>query len=465
MRSNKEMKKYNAIIIGFGKAGKTLAAELGTRGWSVAVIERSSGMYGGTCINIGCIPTKKLVHMSKVTEYRHPSTFEQFSEEYRKAINEKKELIAFLRKKNFDSLDSKETVTVYTGLASFRSPHQVEVKAGNETILLEGEKIFINTGASTIIPPIKGLEGNPFVYTSTSIMELDKLPRRLVIVGGGYIGLEFASMFAGFGSEVTVLESGDQFIAREDRDIADAVRSVLEKKGIRIHLNASVESIEPAETGATVIYKERQSGDIIRIPAEAVLIATGRRPNTEGLNLQAAGVETSNRGAIIVDEHLHTNVPDIWAMGDVTGGLQFTYISLDDYRIIKDELFGDGHRSTTDRVAVAYSVFIDPPLARIGMGEEEALRSGRKVSIAKIPAAAFPRTRTFDQTDGLLKAIVDTETGEILGCTLFCADSSEVINLVSLAIRAGKDYRFLRDSIYTHPSMSESLNDLFALIK
>lgn len=458
------MKKYDAIIIGFGKAGKTLVAELGTRGWNVAIIERSAGMYGGTCINIGCIPTKRLVHMSKVTQYRKPSSFEQYAEEFRNAIAGKRELTAFLRKKNFDNLDSKDTVTVYTGIASFRSPHEIEVKAGNETLLLEGEKIFINTGASTIIPSIKGLEGNPYVYTSTSIMELDKLPRRLVIVGGGYIGLEFASMFAGFGSEVTVLEGGDKFIAREDRDIAEAVKTVLEKKGITIHLNALVQSIEHNDAGAVITYKEKE-GNEVQLPAEAVLLATGRRPNTTDLHPEAAGIKISDRGAVIVDEHLHTNVPDIWAMGDVTGGLQFTYISLDDYRVIKDELFGSGRRTKDDRVAVAYSVFIDPPLSRIGMGEEEALRSGRKISIARIPAAAFPRTRTFEQTDGLLKAIVDTETGEILGCTLFCAESTEVINTVSLAIRAGKDYTFLRDSIYTHPSMSESLNDLFALIK
>uniref|UniRef100_UPI002673E142 FAD-dependent oxidoreductase n=1 Tax=Parabacteroides goldsteinii TaxID=328812 RepID=UPI002673E142 len=312
------MKKYDAIIIGFGKAGKTLAAELGTRGWNVAIIERSAGMYGGTCINIGCIPTKRLVHMSKVTQYRKPSSFEQYAEEFRNAIAGKRELTAFLRKKNFDNLDSKDTVTVYTGIASFRSPHEIEVKAGNETLLLEGEKIFINTGASTSIPSIKGLEGNPYVYTSTSIMELDKLPRRLVIVGGGYIGLEFASMFAGFGSEVTVLEGGDKFIAREDRDIAEAVKTVLEKKGITIHLNALVQSIEHNGAEAVITYKENVGGELRQLPADAVLLATGRRPNTTDLNTEAAGIQVSDRGAIVVDEHLHTNVPDIWAMGDVT---------------------------------------------------------------------------------------------------------------------------------------------------
>lgn len=459
------MEKYDAIIIGFGKAGKTLAAELGIWGWSVALVERSAGMYGGTCINIGCIPSKKLVHMAKITEYKKPSSFEEYKEEYRNAIREKKELTAALRKKNFDNLDSKDTVTVYTGVASFRSPREVEVKTAEEILVLESDKIFINTGASPVIPPIKGVQDNPFVYTSTSIMELERLPRRLVVVGGGYIGLEFASIYAGFGSEVTVLESGSRFIYREDRDIAEAVQAVLEGNGIKISLNTSVQSIEHTADEAIITYKDNESGMTREIRAEAVLLATGRRPNTTDLNLEAAGVKVSDRGAIVVDEHLHTNVPGIWAMGDVTGGLQFTYISLDDYRVIKDELFGNGTRTKDDRVAVPYSVFIDPPLSRIGMGEEEALRSGKKISIARIPAAAFPRTRAFGQTEGLLKAIVDTETGEILGCTLFCAESTEVINTVALAIRAGKDYTFLRDSIYTHPSMSESLNDLFALIK
>lgn len=457
------MKKYDAIIIGFGKAGKTLAAELGTRGWSVAIIERSDQMYGGTCINIGCIPTKKLVHMSKVTQYRKPTSFNQFAEEYRNAIYEKNELTAQLRMNNFDKLDSKDTVTVYTGAASFRSPREIEVSKAGETFLLESEKIFINTGATTIIPPIKGLEGNPYVFTSTTMMEQEKLPRRLTIIGGGYVGLEFASIYAGFGSEVTILEGSDKFIAREDRDIAEVVRSVLEKKGIKIRLNSSVQSVEHNDTEAIITYKDN-TGAIFRQTADAVLLATGRRPNTKDLNLEAAGVNVSDRGAILVDEHLHTNVPGIWAMGDVTGGLQFTYISLDDYRVIKDELFGNGRRTKDDRLAVAYTVFIDPPLSRLGIGEEEALRSGRKISIARIKASAFPRTRTFGQSDGLLKAIVDTETGQILGCTLFCAESIEVINTVSMAIRAGKDYRFLRDAIYTHPSMSESLNDLFALI-
>ncbi len=455
------MKKYDAIIIGFGKGGKTLAADLGNRGWSVAVVERSKEMYGGTCINIGCIPTKVLVHLSKVAQYNHYATFEQRAEAFHKAIVEKRKITADLRQKNFDNLDSKDSVTVYTGTASFRSPYEIEVKTDGETIVLQGEKIFINTGASTVIPSIKGIENNPFVYISTSIMELDKLPRRLTIVGGGYIGLEFASIFANFGSEVTVLEGGDKFIPREDRDIAEAVKTVLEKKGMSIRLNAVVQEVEQDSDKATVVYRDALSGETIRVEADAILLATGRRPNTEGLNLEAAGVKLTERGAIDVDDRLHTTVNNIWAIGDVRGGLQFTYLSLDDYRIIRDELFGDGKRNTGDREAVAYSVFIDPPLSHVGLNEEQARRTGRHIKVSKVIAATMPRTRTVGQTEGLLKAVIDVDTNQILGCTLFCAESSEIINLVALTMRTDNDYVLLRDNIFTHPSMSESLNDLF----
>lgn len=459
------MKKYDAIIIGFGKGGKTLAADLANHGWNVAVVERSTGMYGGTCINIGCIPTKALVHYAQVTGYRRPSTFEQYAEEFKQAILAKEKLTSLLREKNFKNLDDRETVTVYTGEASFRSPYEIVVKTDTDSFLLEGEKIFINTGATTIIPTISGIEDNPYVYTSTSIMELEKLPRHLVIVGGGYIGLEFASMFAGFGSKVTILEAGEVFIPREDRDIADSVKSTLEKKGITIHLNTVVQTIEQDVERAAVICRNTISGDTLRLEAEAVLLATGRKPNTESLNLQAAGIQTTNRGAIEVDSKLRTNIPNIWAIGDVHGGLQFTYLSLDDYRIIREELFGNGFRSLDDREAVAYSVFIDPPLAHVGLNETQARKMEKNIKVASLPAAAMPRTRTIEQTDGLLKAVVDADTGKILGCTLFCAESSEVINTVSLAMRLGQDYTFLRDSIFTHPSMSEALNDLFGLIK
>ena len=454
------MKKYDAIIIGFGKGGKTLAAGLAERNFTVAMIERSDKMYGGTCINIGCIPTKTLIHSAKLADTS--ASWEQKRAYYRQSVARKEEVTSFLRQKNYRNLSDNPNITVYTGTGSFVGPDVVEVRMAEETIQLQAQQIFVNTGAETIIPPIGGVKDNPKVYTSTSIMELTDLPCHLVIVGGGYIGLEFASMYASFGSQVTVLESYPELIAREDRDIAASVKETLEKKGIVFRMNAKVQSVNHTSEKAIVAFTDSQMNEAFELEADAVLLATGRRPNTQGLHLEAAGVEVDARGAIIVDEYLKTTNPAIRAVGDVKGGLQFTYISLDDYRIIREDLFGDAERKTSDRNPVSYSVFIDPPLARIGLNEEEARKQNLDIIVKKLPVMAIPRAKTLGETDGLLKAIIDKKTGLILGCMLFAPDSSEVINTVALAMKTGQDYTFLRDFIFTHPSMSEALNNLFA---
>ena len=456
------MNAFDVIIIGFGKGGKTLAAEFAKRGQKVAIIERSDKMYGGTCINIGCIPTKTLVHQAKMASALKDATFEERSEFYRNAVSVKESVTSALRNKNYHNLADNPNVTVYTGIGSFVSADVVAVRTATEEIRLTSKQIIINTGAETVIPPIEGIAGNPFVYTSTSIMELADLPRRLVIIGGGYIGLEFASMYASFGSQVTVLESYPELIAREDRDIAASVKETLEKKGIVFRMNAKVQSVNRVEDKAIVTFADSQTNEVFVLEADAVLLATGRRPNTKDLNLEVAGVEVDVRGAIIVDEYLKTTNPNIRAVGDVKGGLQFTYISLDDYRIVREDLFGDKERKTNDRNPVSYSVFIDPPLARIGLNEEEACKQNLDIIVKKLPAMAIPRAKTLGEMDGLLKAIIDKNTGKILGCMLFAPDSGEVINTVAIAMKAGLDYTFLRDFIFTHPSMSEALNDLFS---
>ena len=456
------MNAFDVIIIGFGKGGKTLAAEFAKRGQKVAIIERSDKMYGGTCINIGCIPTKTLVHQAKMASALKDATFEERSEFYRNAVSVKESVTSALRNKNYHNLADNPNVTVYTGIGSFVSADVVAVRTATEEIRLTSKQIIINTGAETVIPPIEGVAGNPFVYTSTSIMELADLPRRLVIIGGGYIGLEFASMYASFGSQVTVLESYPELIAREDRDIAASVKETLEKKGIVFRMNAKVQSVNRVEDKAIVTFADSQTNEVFVLEADAVLLATGRRPNTKDLNLEVAGVEVDVRGAIIVDEYLKTTNPNIRAVGDVKGGLQFTYISLDDYRIVREDLFGDKERRTGDRNPVSYSVFIDPPLSRIGLNEEEARRQNRDIIVKKLPVMAIPRAKTLGETDGLLKAIIDKNTGKILGCVLFAPDSCEVINTVAVAMKTGQDYTFLRDFIFTHPSMSEALNDLFS---
>lgn len=448
------MKQYDAIIIGFGKGGKTLAAELAKRNEKVAVIERSDEMYGGTCINIGCIPTKTLVHQAKLAPVK--ASWEEKKAYYAQAIAEKEEVTSFLRQKNYHNLADNPHITVYTGIGSFVSTDVVEVVMHDEILQLQAPRIYINTGAETIIPPIDGVKDNPLVYTSTSIMELKDLPEKLIIVGGGYIGLEFASMFASFGSQVVVLEGNSELISREDRDIASAVKETLEKKGIVFCLNAKVQSIREGK----VVYRDAVSSELHSLEADAVLLATGRKPNTAGLNLQVAGVKVNERGAIIVDGHLRTTNPNIRAIGDVKGGLQFTYISLDDYRIIREDLFGNGGRNLNDRELVSYSVFIDPPLSRIGLSEEEAVRKGLNIKVNKLPVAAIPRARTLGNTVGLFKVVVDVDTNQIVGYTLFGPESGEVINSVAMAMKTDQPYTFLRDFVFTHPSMSEALNDL-----
>lgn len=450
------MKQYDAIIIGFGKGGKTLAAELAKRNRTVAIVERSNKMYGGTCINIGCIPTKTLVHSAKLAD--KDASWAQKQGYYRQSIARKEEVTSFLRNKNYHNLADNPQVTVYTGIGSFAEPDVVEVRMADDTIQLKASRIFIDTGAETIIPPIEGIKDNPKVYTSTSIMELTELPVHLIIVGGGYIGLEFASMYASFGSQVTVLEGYSELISREDRDIAASVKGVLEQKGIEFRLNARVQSVK----GSTVVFQDAVTGEEHHLEADAILLATGRRPNTTGLNLEKAGVEVNERGAIVVNEHLQTTNPNIRAIGDVKGGLQFTYISLDDYRILREDFFGAGERKVSDREPVSYSVFIDPPLSRIGLNEEDARKKGLNIKVNKLPVAAVPRARTLGDINGLFKVVVDADTDKILGCTLFGPDSSEVINLVAMAMKTGQEYTFLRDFIFTHPSMSEALNDLMS---
>ena len=452
--------KYDAVIIGFGKGGKTMAGALGAAGKKVALIEKSDRMYGGTCINVGCIPTKSLVYRAGLAAAKGGS-FEEKAAAYKAAMEQKEDLTTRLRGKNYQKLDSNPNITVIDGTASFQSPHVVEVEKDGKTFQVEGEQIFINTGSSAFIPPIEGLKGNPYVYTSEGLLNLTELPSRLVIIGGGYIGVEFSSIYASFGSKVTILQDGDIFLPREDEEIAGAVRESLESRGIRVMTGVKVKALEQAEGKALVAVDNGK--EVKKLEAEAVLVATGRRPNTAGLNLEAAGVEIGPRGGIVTDDSLTTTAPHIYAMGDVRGGLQFTYISLDDFRIVKSKVLGDGSYTLKERGAVPYSVFLIPPFSRVGLSEKEAVEKGYKVKVARLAAAAIPKAQVLEQPAGLLKAVIDEETGLILGAHLFCQESYEMINMIKLAMDAKVPYQVLRDTIYTHPTMSEAFNDLFAV--
>jgi pyruvate/2-oxoglutarate dehydrogenase complex dihydrolipoamide dehydrogenase (E3) component len=449
----KDTLHYDNLIIGFGKGGKTLATYLAKQGKQVALVERSERMYGGTCINVACIPTKSLITNA---EKQWP---------YERAFVEKNHLTSKLRKSNFDKINDLSLATVITGEASFISPHEVSIKTdgGRDEMIVHADRIFINTGSQPYVPPIAGVGFSKKTFTSTSLMEESTMVKKLIIIGGGFIGLEFADMYAKFGAQVTVLDQQEDFLPKVDGDIADEIYKVITEKGIKIVNQAAVEHIQDTYTGVTVSYHNRE-GDRIDVEASAVLLATGRRPVVENLNLTAAGIQTDERGYVKVNESLKTNVDHIWAIGDINGGPQFTYISLDDFRIIRDQLSGGSYTSVKQRKEVAFSMFTTPPLAHIGLREEDAREQGYSIKVATLAAANIPRAKILNSTEGLLKTVVDSKTLKILGCTLFCAEANEMINTVQIAMNAGLDYRAVRDSIYTHPSMTEAFNDLYGMI-
>ena len=440
-------KHYKNIIIGFGKGGKTLASWLASQGEEVAVIEKSKKMYGGTCINVACIPTKSLiVNAEKGVNFG-------------KARKTKDKLVGALREKNYDKLANAANATVIDGVASFVSANELKVVRKGEEKTVSADRIFINTGTKPRLPKIEGVDG-PRVYTSTSLMNVAERPKRLVIVGGGFIGLEFADMFLKFGSqEVVILDGGHRLLPKEDADVRESVLKVLEDKGLEVILGAKVEAFVDKKKRVEVTYS--QGGKEKSLKADAVLMATGREAVTKKLNLEAAGIETDEKGFIVVDNQLRTTADNIWAIGDVNGGPQFTYISLDDFRIIKNQLDKSYYNSLKRRKNFATTLFTTPPYARVGMNESEAKEAGLDFDVFSLPAANIPKAAILQQKEGLLKAIVEKESGKILGCMLHCAEAHELINIVQLAMNAGVRYEVLRDQIYTHPTMAESLNDLF----
>jgi pyruvate/2-oxoglutarate dehydrogenase complex dihydrolipoamide dehydrogenase (E3) component len=451
-------------VIGFGKGGKTLAATMAKAGKRVAMIEQSAQMYGGTCINIGCVPTKALVYRGE-----HPELLGDHldgSARWAAAVGQTSELTALLRAKNFAMLDAPDSATVITGRASFIDAHALLVTAGDDQLTVHADTIVINTGAVPMLPDIPGLRDNSRVVTSTELLSLPRRPERLLILGGGYVGVEFASMQASFGTNVTLLQRRAHILPAEDEDISDRVAALLTERGVRVVTDAAVNAVRDTADGVTVDYT-LADGTVDSAEGDLVLAALGRRPMTDGLGLENIGIETDHGGAVLVDEHLRTSLPHVFALGDVNGGLQHTYISLDDYRIVLDQLSGAGARSTADRVAVPHVIFTTPPLARVGLTEREARGTGWHVRTAtrEVEAmATVPRTRIVGDTRGAMKAVTDATTGEVLGVTILAYDSHEIINTVAVAMRFGATAQQLRDGIYTHPSMTEALNDLFGAL-
>ncbi|MFR0599402.1 FAD-dependent oxidoreductase [Lactobacillus equicursoris] len=447
MIENETMKTVKNIIIGFGKGGKTLAKFLGQQGEEVLLVEKSPKMYGGTCINIACLPSKRLILEAGV------------GSDFSKAVAGKNEMTALLREKNYQMLAQEETVTVLDGAAHFIGEKEIEVTGPAGKQIFQGDRIFINTGASPVLPPVPGLKESKKRLDSTQAMDLNDLPKELLILGAGYIGLEFAAMFANFGSQVTVLDHSPEFLPREDDDIRAAVKADLEAVGVKFILGADVDKV--SDEADKVVAHYQLGGEKMQLSADKILVAAGRRANTADLNLAAAGIETDDRGNIKVDDHLRTSADQVWALGDVKGGPQFTYVSLDDFRIVKDQLFGEGKRKVSDRQILPTSVFITPPLSAVGLNEKAAQKAGISYQLFKLPVAAIPKAKVAKDSRGFFKALVDPASGQILGASLYGLESHELINQITLAMQAKLPYSFLRDQIYTHPTMSEAFNDLF----
>lgn len=447
----------DVLVVGFGKGGKTAAHVLTDAGRRVVLIEQSEDMYGGTCPNVGCVPTKMLVHYANLRR-GEPDAQRYFA----RSIAGVRALTSAFRAGNFEALDGKDTATVITGAARFVDPHTVAVGEGADRITVTAPTILINTGSEPVVPDIPGLPGSKHLVSSTELTRMSTLPERLVVIGGGYLGLEFASIYQHFGARVTVLEAADRLLPREDPDIADAVARILAGDGIRIVTGARVSGVRDDGAVATVSYE--QDGRTQSVEASALLPAVGRRAVTANLRLDAAGVRTAPNGSIEVDEHLRTSQSHIYALGDVNGGEQFTYISLDDARIVLDQLIGPGQRTTTDRAAVPHTLFVTPPLATVGLTEAQAREQGLNITVARENVAdiiAMPRAYTVEETRGVMKFVVDADTDLILGAALLSIDAQEIINTVALAMRHHITATELRNSIYTHPSSTEALNEVF----
>lgn len=441
------MQEFKNIIIGFGKGGKTLAKNLAAKGESVLVVEKSKKMYGGTCINIACLPSKNLIINA------------QRGIKFEDAVKQKDEMTTALRNKNYHMVADEETATVLDGTAKFVDNHTIEIVLDSgEKTKIKGERIFINTGATPIIPQVKGLKESKYILDSTAAMDQNSLPNELVILGAGYIGMEFASMFARYEAKVTVLDTNKKFLKREDDDISEMIFNDLSQDGIEFNLGVKVVEVRDLSDKVEIVYEI--NGQKRTVKADKLLVATGRKPVTEGLGLENTDIKLDERGAIKVDDYLRTTAENVWAIGDVKGGPQFTYISLDDFRIIFDQLYGKGERKVSDRKLVPYSVFTTPALSRVGLNEVEAKNKGIEYKLFKLAATSIPKAKVIGNTRGMYKILVNPDTEEILGATIYGEESYEVINLIALVMKAKLPYTMLRDQIYTHPTMSEALNDV-----
>ena len=453
--------QYDAIVIGSGQAGTPLCMALAGAGLRTALLEREH--VGGTCINEGCTPTKTMVASGRVAYLaRRGADYGvgtgELSIDMERVRQRKRDIVASFRGGNQGRIEKTANLDLIFGEASFTGPKSVAVrlKDGSQRELT-ADKFFLNAGARPSVPSLDGLKDVPFL-NSTSIMELDRVPEHLLVLGGGYIGLEFGQMFRRFGSRVTIVQSAGQLLHGEDADVAQQVSHILEEDGITVLLNAT--ATRASQTDGEIRLEVKCQGRSLTLAGSHLLVATGRPPNSDTLNLAAAGVQTTAYGFIKVNDRLETTAPDIYALGDIKGGPAFTHISYDDFRIIRTNLIEKGNASTEGRL-VPYTLFIDPQLGRIGMTETEARAQNKNIRVAKMPMTSVARALEVDETRGFMKAIVDADSGQILGAAVLGIEGGEIMAMLQLAIMGKLPYITLREAVFAHPTLAESLNNLF----
>ena len=452
---------FDAVVVGSGQGGNPLATALAGAGMRTALVEREH--VGGTCINEGCTPTKTMVASARVAHLARRAAdygvqIAAIGVDLAKVRERKRAIVDLFRNGSQNRLEKTANLELIFGTAEFTGERTLRVRlrgGGEKTI--HGNRIFINAGCRPAVPKVEGLSSVAFL-NSTSIMELDAVPEHLVVLGGGYVGLEFGQMFRRFGSQVTIVHSRGQLLAGEDADVAEAVATILREEGIEVLLNAKAARVSGSR--GKVVLAVECVGQSQEVAGSHLLVATGRVPNSDSLNLQAAGIASDARGFIKVNEKLETSVAEIYAMGDINGGPAFTHISYDDFRILRSNILEKGNASTANRL-VPYTMFIDPQLGRVGMSETQARKNGRKIRVAKMGMDYVARALEVDETRGFMKAVVDAESGQILGVAILGIEGGEIMAQLQLAMMGKLPYTALRDGVFAHPTLAESLNNLF----
>jgi pyruvate/2-oxoglutarate dehydrogenase complex dihydrolipoamide dehydrogenase (E3) component len=460
------IQQYDAIIIGAGQSGGPLSTAFAKAGWKTAIIEREH--IGGTCINEGCTPTKTMVGSARVAYLaRRAADYGvhtgPISVDMTVVRKRKRDIVESFRGGSESRIKNTKGLDLFMGEASFRGPKTLDVHLNTgEVLQMSAGTICINTGERPSTPRLEGIEEVPWL-NSTTIMELDSVPEHLLILGGGYVGLEFGQMFRRFGSQVTIVQRGAQLLAREDKDVAEAVADILREDGIEVLLKTSATRVMRAPDGHIELIVNTSEGERV-LNGSHILAAAGRTPNTHKLNLSTTGVEVDKHGYIRANDLLETSSPGIYALGDVKGPPAFTHISYDDFRILRTNLIEKGHATIKDRL-VPYTVFIDPQLGRIGLTETEARQQGKNIKIAKMPMNYVARALEVDETRGVMKVIVDADTQQLLGAAILGLEGGEIMSMLEIAMMGKLPYTMLQEAIFAHPTLAESLNNLFGFLE